>query len=433
MKKFTKLSLVAAVAVAGLSSANAKPLEEAIKDVEVSGTVTYRYDNFGDDNGAGEDTNANKYKINLNLSSKVNEYVKFNSRINVASGAANDFVSLDKTKSDGTQNDQDANVALAHAYFGISVIPNTTVNVGKQGLATPWTVATDNDGGEQTGTGIFSVTAVDKFVLGLAYFNQTNINTTGNIAQDNQTPPAGLADVTLDGSQDIYAATLQANYGIVNAEAWYLNAVDQFDTYTLAVHGKAELAENANIGYELRYVSLKLDDKLFNSVKGLPAAGYTAGDVTSLGKGTGEDNSMIRAAINGKVGIVNARLAYTITDEDGGLTALDTDAQNASLGWRLNTLGKADAKFLQATVGVDILDNLNLSLNYNKLEYKTYSKDMQSLLNSGNTNKEIKQDETFAQLTYKMSKNLDGYIRYGQQDFDSNEQNSGRLQVNYKF
>ncbi|HAC71178.1 MAG TPA: hypothetical protein DCF41_05585, partial [Arcobacter skirrowii] len=33
MKKFTKLSLVAAVAVAGLSSANAKPLEEAIKDV----------------------------------------------------------------------------------------------------------------------------------------------------------------------------------------------------------------------------------------------------------------------------------------------------------------------------------------------------------------------------------------------------------------
>ncbi|MEN5386339.1 major outer membrane protein [Aliarcobacter skirrowii] len=406
MKKFTKLSLVAAVAVAGLSSANAKPLEEAIKDVEVSGTVTYRYDNFGDDNGAGEKTNANKYKINFNLSSKVNDYVKFNSRINVANGAANDFVSLDKTKSDGSENDQDANVALAHAYFGISVIPATTVNVGKQGLATPWTVATDNDGGEQTGTGIFSVTAVDNFVLGLAYFNQTNINTAKT---DAMTLP-------LAGNEDIYAATLQANYGIVNAEAWYLNAVDQFDTYTLAVHGKAELAENANIGYELRYVSLKFDDK-FTTKNGL----------------TEDKNSLLRAAVNGKVGIVNARVAYSVTDDKGGITALDTDAQNASLGWRLNTLGKADAKFLQTTVGADILDNLNLSLNYNKLEYDVAKSALGKDTLTTKTTGTAKQDEYFAQLTYKMSKNLDGYIRYGKQDFDGAEQNSGRLQVNYKF
>ncbi|MDD3025863.1 MAG: major outer membrane protein [Aliarcobacter skirrowii] len=399
MKKFTKLSLVAAVAVAGLTSANAKPLEEAIKDVEVSGTVTYRYDNFGDDNGAGEKTNANKYKINFNLSSKVNDYVKFNSRINVANSGNYDFVSLDKTKSDGTQNDQEANVALAHAYFVISVIPATTVNVGKQGLATPWTVATDNDGGEQTGTGIFSVTAVDNFVLGLAYFNQTNINTTKADAQ--------ALNGVLSGSEDIYAATLQANYGIVNAEAWYLNANDQFDTYTLAVHGKTELADNANIGYELRYVALELDN-------------------------SDDTNTLLRAAVNGKVGIVNARLAYSVTDKDGGLTALDTDAQNASLGWRLNTLGKADAKFLQATVGVDILDNLNLSFNYNDLEFENTNTMAGNQV--GGTTGKVNQDEYFAQLTYKMSKNLDGYIRYGQQDFDNNnEQNSGRLQVNYKF
>lgn len=402
MKKFTKLSLVAAVAVAGLSSANAKPLEEAIKDVEVSGTVTYRYDNFGYDktqtNGQKETTNENKYKINFNLSSKVNDYVKFNSRFNVASANTNDFVKLDKDAGNG---DGSANVALAHAYFGLSVIPNTTVNVGKQGLATPWTVATDNDGGEQTGTGIFSVTAVDNFVLGLAYFNQTNLD--------------NLTDITgTKGSEDIYAATLQANYGIVNAEAWYLNAVDQFDTYTLAVHGKAELAENANIGYELRYVSLKFDDK----------TGITV-----------DKNSLLRAAVNGKVGIVNARLAYSVTDEDGGVTALDTDAQNASLGWRLNTLGKADAKFLQATVGVDILDNLNLSLNYNDLEFESKNSIKDGALGTPvATTGKVKQDEIFAQLTYKMSKNLDGYIRYGQQDFDNNnEQNSGRLQVNYKF
>ncbi|TLT06181.1 major outer membrane protein [Aliarcobacter thereius] len=396
MKKFTKLSLVAAVAVAGLTSASAKPLEEAIKNVDVSGTVTYRYDNFGDDNGAGQLNQDNKYKINLNLSSKVNDYVTFNSRFNVA-GAGNDFAGMGK-------NDSDINpvVSLAHAYFGFTGIANTTVNVGKQGLATPWTVATDNDGGEQTGTGIFSVTAVDKFVVGLAYFNQTNINTTK--------ADAYALSNHLNGAEDVYAATLQANYGFVNAEAWYLKTNDKFDTYTLAVHGKLDLAESAKLGYEVRYVSLD------------------AGDIAK----TLDSNSLLRFAVNGKFGIVNAKLAYSITDKDGGLTALDTDAQNASLGWRLNTLGKADAKFLQATVGMDLIDDLNLSLNYNKLEFDASGKTLSN--NSGKSSGTAKQDEYFAQLTYKMSKNLDGYIRYGQQDFDSNnEQNSGRLQVNYKF
>ena len=206
MKKFTKLSLVAAVAVAGLTSASAKPLEEAIKNVDVSGTVTYRYDNFGDDNGEGQLNQDNKYKINLNLSSKVNDYVTFNSRFNVVSPGLesnNDFAGMGK-------NDPDLKpeVGLSQAYFGFTGIANTTVNVGKQGLATPWTVATDNDGGEQTGTGIFSVTAVDKFVVGLAYFNQTNINTTSKFrwnAVDKK------AETVLSGAEDIYAATLQAN------------------------------------------------------------------------------------------------------------------------------------------------------------------------------------------------------------------------------
>ncbi|MFA5720689.1 MAG: major outer membrane protein [Aliarcobacter sp.] len=392
MKKFTKLSLVAAVAVAGLSSANAKPLEEAIKDVDVSGTVTYRYDNFGNDE-SGQTTNSNKYKINLNLSSKVNDYVKFNTRFNVAEPglhSSNDFAAMDKNS--GTE-DLKPEVGLAHAYFGISVIPNTTVNIGKQGIATPWTVATDNDGGEQTGTGIFSVTAVDNFVLGLAYFNQTNIDT---------------AFGGLDGSLDHYAGTLQANYGIVNAEAWYFKAVDQFNTYTAAIHGKADLADNAKVGYEVRYVALEFD-------------------------GANTTDSLLRVAVDGKVGIVNARVAYTTTDKDGGITALDTDAQNASLGWRLNSLGKADAKYLQATLGADILDNLNFSVHYGKLEFDAAT----SLATQTNkTTGTIKQDEVFGQLTYKMSKNLDGYIRYGQQDLDKTDgskENSGRLQVNYKF
>ena len=71
MKKIAKISLVAAVAVAGLTTANAQPLEQAIKGVEVSGSVVYRYNDFNNDTnysveGKKRATNSDKggYKVN---------------------------------------------------------------------------------------------------------------------------------------------------------------------------------------------------------------------------------------------------------------------------------------------------------------------------------------------------------------------------------
>ena len=46
---------------------------------------------------------------------------------------------------------------LSNAYFGFTAIPNTVVNIGKQGLTTPYTVALDINGNEQTGTGILAL------------------------------------------------------------------------------------------------------------------------------------------------------------------------------------------------------------------------------------------------------------------------------------
>ncbi|OCL83981.1 porin [Arcobacter porcinus] len=389
MKKITKLSLVAAVAVAGLTSASAKPLEEAIKNVDVSGSVVYRYDNFGNDK-QGEKQNTNKYKIGLNLSSKVNDYVKFNSRA-IIGGENNDMVGLNKAEKPNGDSDANPDLVISQAYFGLSAIPNTTVNIGKQALATPWTVAQDINGGEQTGTGILAITAIDNYVAGAGYFNQTSLDKLTD----------GLAGI-VDGSKDIYVATLQANFDYINVQGWYLNAVDQFDTYTFVVDGKVQLAEKARLGYEARYVSLDADDLNLS-----------------------DKNSLLRVAVDGKFDIVNARIAYTKTDKKGGLTALDADAKNASLGWRLNTVNKADAKYYQLALGADILDNLNFTAHYGNLEYNNGTK--------------VKQNEIYGQLTYKMSKNLSTYVRYGQVELDKDnkstvgKENSGRIQVAYTF
>src|SRR5574344_1039046 len=109
MRKISKISLVAAVAVAGFSTANAQPLEEAIKNVDVSGSVVYRYNNY-DNNGVtpkGAQTENNNYKIGLNLSSKVNDYVKFNSRFIVGSEGSTGFATLN-SKKDSTTADANA-------------------------------------------------------------------------------------------------------------------------------------------------------------------------------------------------------------------------------------------------------------------------------------------------------------------------------------
>ena len=226
--KIAKLSLVAAVAVAGLSTANAQPLEEAIKNVDVTGSVVYRYNDYDNDNTIGTDSDndaSNNYKIGLNLASKVNEDVKFNSRFIVGSQTTGSFVELDTAGADGQ-----ADVSLSNAYFGYTGIANTTVNVGKQGLTTPWTVAVDSDGNEQTGTGILALSTLGQVTLAAAYFNQTNLldSTDAKIGDD-----ALLNGV--DGDLDV--ATVGAIFaaGPVTLDAWYLDLKDTFDTYTLGV------------------------------------------------------------------------------------------------------------------------------------------------------------------------------------------------------
>jgi hypothetical protein len=441
MRKISKISLVAAVAVAGFSTANAQPLEEAIKNVDVSGSVVYRYDNFHnaeklDSTGAAtsdrNNTDVNRYKIGLNLSSKVNDYVKFNSRFIVGSQANGGWASLNAGKETNfnangsranTQGaDGQADVSLSNAYFGFTAIPNTVVNIGKQGLTTPYTVAVDINGNEQAGTGILALSTFGPITAGAGYFNNTNLdqslelNLSRGLGLDNQMIFNPGATNLLDGGSDMYVATVQGDLDFVKLEAWYAGLQETFNTYTLAATSNLDLAENAKLGLEARYVNLKLKQDAANGLNGTP--GVTDAETK---------NDMFRFAVDGKVSIVNARLAYTKTDKDGGLTAFDQDAKNTSLGWFISSNGIADADYIQAALGADILDNLNFTAHYGNLK-----------TDLDNSPTEFKLQEVYGQLTYKMSKNLTTYLRYGtfeeKINSDKNiDQNAGRLQVAYTF
>jgi len=479
MRKISKISLVAAVAVAGFSTANAQPLEQAIKDVDVSGSVVYRYDNFHNkeksSNGVvtsdRENTDVNRYKIGLNLSSKVNDYVKFNSRFIVGSKDNGGFASLNAGKETNynangsranTQGaDGQADVSLSNAYFGFTAIPNTVVNIGKQGLTTPYTVATDINGNEQTGTGILALSTFGPVTAGLGYFNNSNLNNsseinlsqgfglggnfyssdatgfnsiTGRFYNNGEWDPQG-ANGLVNGGSDIYVATVQGDLDFVKLEAWYLGAQETFNSYTLAATSTIDLAENAKIGLEARYVNLKLTNDARTGI----ANGINSADVVNPNL-TADDfeskNDMFRLAVDGKFSIVNARLAYTKTGKKGGLTALDQDAKNTSLGWAITSNGVANADYIQAALGADILDNLNFTLHYGQLKSK---EDSNATINRILTD-DIKAQEVYGQLTYKMSKNLTTYLRYGTYEEKevstgnkNDDQTRGRLQVEYTF
>ena len=403
MKKIAKLSLVAAVAVAGLTTANAQPLEQAIKGVEVTGSVVYRYnDKTGDTNTSTESAQDNNYKAALGLAAPVNDFVKLNTRF-IVGGEDAGFATLNSSDN----NDQNVDVTLSNVYFGYTGIKNTTVNVGKQGLTTPWTVAIDSDGNEQTGTGILALSTLGNVTLAGAYFNQTNLDK-GDITVTKLSGPLTTTanNNVASGANDVVTVGSIVAMGPVTADAWFLDSEEYFDSYTIGAKATTTL-DAVKLTGDVRYTSLDLD----NSVS---------------------ENDMIKALVTAKAGIFDAKLGWARTDKDGGLVALDNDAVTNIQGWSVSANNKMNADFWLASVGVDVLSDLNLSANYTNVDFEKVTNVTA-----------VEQEEIYAQLVYKMSKNLSGYVRYGvytedtstigQSRNDTVDDTRGRLQVEYTF
>ena len=403
MKKFVKMSLIAAIAVAG-TTASAQPLTEAIKNVDVSGTMVYRYNDYQDDvkqTGTKHSNTVNHYKIGLNLKSKVNDDVTANTRFVIGSqDASANFGKLD-TQSKGDTN---LDVELTQANFAYTGIANTTVIVGKQGLTTPWSVAVDASGNEQTGTGILALTTVGPVTFAGAYFNQTNLGESGDaFSQDKANGETDNQWATRQqdmGSRDIYTVGVMGKVGPVALDAWYLDMDDVFDSYTLGANASFDL-DAVTLGGDIRYTSLDLD-------------------------GSSADNDLLQLTVTAKAGIFDAKVAYANTDKDGGLVAVDTDATTSISAWSVDANGKADADYWQVRLGFQVLPSLNISANYANVDYSTAASN------------DVEEEEYYAQFNYSMSKNLSAYLRYGQYTKDTgstenNDSTRGRIHVQYKF
>ena len=374
--KMIKLSLATIVAIGTITSANAQKLEDAIKNVDVSGTAAYRYNDY-----EGNSSSNNNYKIATNLKSTINDDLTFNTRI-----IAGDSTTNPKNIKTNVSDDN-LELGLSEVNFAYSGINNTIITAGKQAIVTPFTIDRDSIGNEQTGTGIVANTNLGMISLTGGYFNQTNLSSTNGEA------PITSGNIT--GGEDTVFATINLTVENIALDSTFINIKDTLDGYTFGAKTKLDVA----------------------GVQFNPYARYSAINFDNYSK----DNTLWKVGTDAQMGIFGAYVAYGETNEEGGETGLDYSSDTGMDDhWRVTLTGISDASVVYASVNAQVTDKVNLALKY-------------SDLNAGSMSNDKDQNEIYAQAAYKMSKNFITYARLGQYEYNGDASNMGRLHMQYSF
>ncbi|EHZ8490797.1 group 1 major outer membrane porin protein PorA [Campylobacter jejuni] len=263
--KLVKLSLVAALAAGAFSAANATPLEEAIKDVDVSGVLRYRYDTGNFDKIFVNNSNLNNSKQNH----------KYRAQVNFSAAIADNFkafIQFDYNAADGgygangIKNDQKGLFVrqLYLTYTNEDVA--TSVIAGKQQLNTIWT---DNGVDGLVGTGIKVVNnsidgltlaafAVDSFMAeeqGADLLGKSTISTTQKAAPFQADSLGNLYGAAAVGSYDLAG-------GQFNPQLWlaYWDQVAFF--YAVDAAYSTTIFDGINWTLEGAYLGNSLDSEL---------------------------------------------------------------------------------------------------------------------------------------------------------------------------
>ncbi|EDP2387714.1 major outer membrane protein [Campylobacter jejuni] len=268
--KLVKLSLVAALAAGAFSAANATPLEEAIKDVDVSGVLRYRYDtgnfdkNFLNNSNLNNSKQDHKYRAQVNFSAAIADNFKA-------------FVQFDYNAVDGGTGVDNATNAekglfvrqLYLTYTNEDVA--TSVIAGKQQLNIIWT---DNGVDGLVGTGVKVVNnsidgltlaafAVDSFMAteqGSDLLGQSTYVSNGKNGKNNND------SFKLDSIGNLYGAAAVGSYdlagGQFNPQLWlaYWDQVAFF--YAVDAAYSTTIFDGINWTLEGAYLGNSLDSEL---------------------------------------------------------------------------------------------------------------------------------------------------------------------------
>ncbi|EIX1473475.1 major outer membrane protein [Campylobacter coli] len=269
--KLVKLSLVAALAAGAFSVANATPLEEAIKDIDVSGVLRYRYETsneWSDINGVAQNQGSgisgkqdHKYRAQLNFSGAIADNFKA-------------FVQLDYNAQDGgyganngstTRSYEAANSSTLNVRQLYLTYTNenvaTSVILGKQQLNTIWT---DNAIDGLVGTGIKVVNnSIDGLTLAAfavdSYNSDEQRGDLGTVSNDKNL-------TVLNFNENLYGAAAIGSYevfnGQLNPQLWLAYMTDNAFFYAVDAAYNTTIFDGVNWTLEGAYLGNSLDNEL---------------------------------------------------------------------------------------------------------------------------------------------------------------------------
>ncbi|HDZ5087685.1 TPA: major outer membrane protein [Campylobacter jejuni] len=424
--KLVKLSLVAALAAGAFSAANATPLEEAIKDVDVSGVLRYRYDtgSFGkkldllaDNDFLNDSKQVHKYRAQLNLSAAIADNFKA-------------FIQLDYNSNDGgygansfsNTSDTLAVRQLYLTYTNEDVA--TSVIAGKQQLNTIWT---DNGIDGLVGTGIKIVNnSIDGLTLAAFAMDSFNVNNT------NVNNPKGDGDTSsyLNWGKNIYGGAAIGSYDVLggqfNPQLWLAYMSDNAFLYALDLAYGTTIFDGIDWTIEGAYLGNSLDKDRKNAAGTNTAAN---GNFFAL-RGTIEVNGW-DASLGGLYYGKKDKVTVTVIEDQGNLgsSLLAGEEIFYTTGSQL-TGGIGRNIFGYITAGYTFDETIRVGADFVYGGTKTGS----STAYIGGGDKL----EAVARVNYKYSPKLNFSAYYSYVSVDADSQGKGdhdtvRLQALYKF
>ncbi|ENE2170576.1 major outer membrane protein [Campylobacter coli] len=271
--KLVKLSLVAALAAGAFSVANATPLEEAIKDIDVSGVLRYRYETsneWSDINGVAQNEGSgisgkqeHKYRAQLNFSGAIADNFKA-------------FVQLDYNAQDGGYGTNNGSTTRSYEAANSSTLNvrqlyltytnenvATSVILGKQQLNTIWT---DNAIDGLVGTGIKVVNnSIDGLTLAAFAVDSYNSDEQGGELGTVLDEQSGKLVTVLNFNENLYGAAAIGSYevfnGQLNPQLWLAYMTDNAFFYALDAAYNTTIFDGVNWTLEGAYLGNSLDNE----------------------------------------------------------------------------------------------------------------------------------------------------------------------------
>lgn len=373
--KLTKISLAALVALGAFSSvASATPLEEAIKNVDLSGMARYRYTHTHNydkkqkdvekSNGAGHN-----FKMITNFKAAIDDnfFGVVGLRYNATDGSGdNAGAGTDKTNTTGT-------FGVHQFYLGYK-IGGTTITAGKQTIDSYFT-------DDAIGTG---VRVVNEDIEGLTL---TALAFDALEGDDTESDGKLYEKTNLLKDYDVgnlYAAGIAGSFNPVSFQLWYGTLTNLADVLAADVSAKFDITNDFALGARLNYANSTADKEAKN-ILGYNDGNFYAGELsTSL---FGFD---LAAGYIGWKAQDKGISAFTFEDQ-GSLITAGEDV----FDW---TYAEGKGNFFYATSAYTF-DKFKVGLDYVKGTQKTSA-------GAGNPDVKDKVEEFVPRFAYQYNKKL---------------------------